>query len=101
MKINCIVCDEQVPGWPVEYLDDYSETYPLGGTVFRAYGNYGSTIFDPMDGSFIEIVICDSCLKRKFDSAYHGIDKQYTQDILQRRIEINNLINGLILDDLG
>ena len=42
---------------------------PSGGTVFRAYGNYGSTVYDPggsMLGSdrreWLEINICDNCL---------------------------------------
>lgn len=36
---------------------------PLGGTCFGTYGHYGSTVFDPVDGSKLEIVICDECLE--------------------------------------
>lgn len=32
-------------------------------TVFNAFGNYGSTMFDPMDSSYLEINICDECLE--------------------------------------
>lgn len=35
---------------------------PSGGVAFLSYGHYGSRTFDPMDGSFIELVICDSCI---------------------------------------
>lgn len=35
---------------------------PYGGLAVRAYGAYGSTIFDPMDDTYLEFVICDTCL---------------------------------------
>lgn len=35
---------------------------PMGGLAFMTYGHYGSTIFDPMDGSWLEIAVCDNCL---------------------------------------
>ncbi len=35
---------------------------PMGGTAFSTHGHYGSTVFDPMDGTALEIVICDKCL---------------------------------------
>lgn len=35
---------------------------PSDGTAFESSGHYGSTAFDPMDGSYIEINVCDRCL---------------------------------------
>lgn len=35
---------------------------PYAGTAFTSSGHYGSTIFDPMNASLIEINICDPCL---------------------------------------
>lgn len=47
---------------------------PTGGTSFATYGHYGSTLFDPVDGTFLEIAICDPCLKfgRFKDRVQHG-----------------------------
>jgi len=39
-----------------------AENQPYEGTAFTTHGHYGSTIFDPMDGQFLEINICDECL---------------------------------------
>lgn len=41
------------------------ENQPYNGTKFFSYGHYGSTYFDPMDGSCLEINICDQCLREK------------------------------------
>jgi len=36
---------------------------PYAGTTFISYGHYGSTVFDPMNGTtFLELNICDECL---------------------------------------
>lgn len=59
MKIpmNCILCGfefkQAVPG-------DINQ--PAQGVEFISYGHYGSTRFDPMDGSFLALNICDVCL---------------------------------------
>lgn len=36
---------------------------PNDAVCFLAPGQYGSTVFDPMDGSSLEINICDECLQ--------------------------------------
>lgn len=34
-----------------------------GGVTFETHGNYGSTVFDPVDATMsLVIVICDDCL---------------------------------------
>lgn len=38
---------------------------PSEGLAFVTPGHYGSTVFDPMDGTFLELAICDDCLKEK------------------------------------
>lgn len=35
---------------------------PSGACSFTTTGHYGTTVFDPMDGSMLEINICDDCL---------------------------------------
>lgn len=69
MRTNCIICKTGIENWDV-YNSSKSVIHPINGTAFRTYGHYGSTVFDPMDGSFLEIVICDNCLKDNIDYAY-------------------------------
>lgn len=51
--------------------------HPSGGVVFRGYGNYGSTVYDPVRGysgsrsEHLEINICDDCLKAAFTAVMH------------------------------
>lgn len=63
MKINCIICEKETPNLDEAYPEDKSEFHPADGTAFVTYGHYGSTVFDPMDGSKANIVICNDCLK--------------------------------------
>lgn len=55
--LSCLACGQQL-----ENIHEDCENQPSGGLAFRSYGHYGTTAFDPMDGSFIEITICDPCL---------------------------------------
>lgn len=60
--LNCLVCDR-----PLDNLFP-NEGYwnqPNGGLSFISQGQYGSTAFDPMDGTFLEINVCDACIKTK------------------------------------
>lgn len=59
--INCAVCKTG--------LENLADTFggvgyqPSGGTAFKSYGHYGSGSFDPMDGSYVEICLCDGCFE--------------------------------------
>lgn len=35
---------------------------PIGGLAFSTRGHYGSRYFDPMDGSYLELAVCDECV---------------------------------------
>lgn len=58
MTLSCIRCDKQLDP---ALTEDYNQ--PYAGTTFTTKGHYGSTFFDPMDGSSLEINICDACLE--------------------------------------
>lgn len=55
--VPCVICGKELQNVMVE-----AENQPHEGTAFTSYGHYGSTAFDPMNGSMIEINICDECL---------------------------------------
>jgi hypothetical protein len=46
-----------------EALPDHSENQPNDGVCAIINGNYGSTVFDPFDGTHLEICVCDPCLR--------------------------------------
>ena len=39
----------------------------MDGLHFRTYGHYGSTIFDPMDGTYLDVAICDECIMKNLN----------------------------------
>jgi hypothetical protein len=45
-------------------MEDEDISQPYDGLAFQSQGHYGSTVFDPMDGTYLEINICDECLLR-------------------------------------
>lgn len=59
-EIPCIICrkvlEEAMPG--------YSNNQPNDGLMCRTGGNYGSTVFDPVDGTNLYFLICDECMEK-------------------------------------
>ena len=99
MKTNCIICESEVDNWDIAYHDNDKVVHPIGGTVFRTYGHYGSTVFDPMDASYLEIVVCDPCLKSKPQFTYSGVNEKYKQELDEKRAEMNEFIDTILSDD--
>lgn len=58
--VSCIICDKSL-----DNVEETAENQPYGGTAFVTHGHYGSTSFDPFNGSMLEINICDKCLTKK------------------------------------
>jgi len=62
-KIACIVCAKELNNLDYDMKDGKKvEVHPMDGLHFRTYGHYGSTIFDPMDGTYLDLAICDKCI---------------------------------------
>lgn len=59
----CIVCGTKLGN---VFGDDIPcpHNQPSDGLAFSTRGHYGSTVFDPMDGSSLEINVCDPCLEK-------------------------------------
>lgn len=58
--LRCIRCDKQL----VNVESDGVQNQPNEGLAFSSDGHYGSTAFDPMDLSELEINVCDDCLRK-------------------------------------
>lgn len=56
-SLPCLVC-----GVKLLRVTDAAEGQPDDGVMLTTHGNYGSTIFDPMDGNFLLFNLCDECL---------------------------------------
>lgn len=57
----CLVC-----GCGLQACFDYV-AQPDDGVMCTTSGNYGSTVYDPMDGRFIGFNICDACFLKAGD----------------------------------
>lgn len=58
--IRCIVCKKAMKNIFSADEDNYNQ--PNDGLTFSTIGQYGSTVFDPMDSTFLEITVCDPCI---------------------------------------
>jgi hypothetical protein len=58
MTPPCIICEK-----PLSSFDEEGNQ-PNDGLEFFTRGHYGSTVFDPMDGSGLAINVCDDCLTK-------------------------------------
>ncbi len=63
-KIPCFVCGKALES---VFPDLYQ---PYDATSFVSYGHYGSTVFDPMDGTYLRIIICDEHLKERHEAVF-------------------------------
>jgi hypothetical protein len=82
MDMHCIVC-----GTELKPCFDGMPIPPLGATVFHAYGNYGSEVFDRMsfhdNDTYLEICICDACLRRKAELVIY-CERKVTKEVKER-----------------
>lgn len=65
-KAQCVCCGKWLSA---DFIDDdpLTITPVYDGLIFRATGNFGSTIFDPMPigvEEILQVVICDDCIKK-------------------------------------
>lgn len=71
-NLNCFRCDvaleDAIPGTEEHPV----ENQPYKGTVFVATGQYGSTAWDPFNGDWLELNICDDCLTSLPSRVLHG-----------------------------
>jgi hypothetical protein len=57
--VPCIRC-----GFELRHVfGDEEGNQPMRGLEFITQGHYGSTEFDPMDGTALAINVCDDCLR--------------------------------------
>jgi hypothetical protein len=45
---------------------------PHDALAFTTQGHYGTKVFDPMDGSWLELNICDGCITERQDRVLIG-----------------------------
>lgn len=67
-SLPCIVCGEVLRDTEVS---EEHNVIPYDGITFEGHGNYGSRLFDPLDGSYLIMVLCDSCAKERGDRIIH------------------------------
>lgn len=61
--LPCIVCGFQPKNAFGRHARPQDINQPYQAIVFTSHGQYGSTLFDEMDGSFLELNVCDDCVK--------------------------------------
>lgn len=71
--LPCIVCGVQP-----EAAAPGKSDLPYKATVFTSYGHYGSTVIDTMGEYFIEVNICDDCLRKSKDKIRQGSHERTT-----------------------
>lgn len=79
-NIQCFCCGRTLEAEPVE--NEPLTISPIyDGLIFRASGNFGSRIFDPISiEEYLQVIICDDCIKRnvKRVTRIHNIERVTT-----------------------
>ena len=61
LPVPCLRCGQPLEA-SMPSFEGETDNLPADATVFTSHGNYGSTVFDPMDSSTLIVNVCDSCL---------------------------------------
>ncbi len=57
MTKRCLICEREIQTDAISVC---------AATVWNSSGNYGSSVYDPIDGNtFLEAYVCDECLLQK------------------------------------
>ena len=69
--LPCFCCEKEIsPVFTRENNSSDINQQPDDAIGFVSNGNYGSTVFDPMEFSVIAINICDDCIKSKMEKSH-------------------------------
>ena len=63
-ELPCIICKKGLEHILKRELERLGCNQPGDGVVCHTHGNYGSTVFDEIDGHYLEFNICDECLTK-------------------------------------
>ena len=94
--MRCFICGRSIN---VSHGDMRANSWGCagGGVFLHGAGNYGSALFDPLDGpEYIRVVICDPCLRVRASRA-QVIIEGVSVDNGPRR-EVKNLIDYIDAD---
>lgn len=76
MTNRCLICEREIQTDAISVC---------GATVWHSPGNYGSAVYDPIDGStFLEAYVCDDCLQRK-KGLVQEVVVERTEKVVARR----------------
>jgi len=78
--LPCIACGRELEA--AFSASDRAERQPADAVMFYAYGQYGSTVFDPQDESQLQVNVCDPCLLERRDRVWHA------RYVRQRALEV-------------
>lgn len=78
MRLECVVCGSEMDN----FMSVEDGMQPTCGLAFETMGHYGSAYFDPMDGSKIELSICDPCVSKLVD---RGVARVYPHSRANRQ----------------
>jgi len=81
-RVSCFCCNGELV---VETPHNRLSTYPVyNGLIFRASGNFGTGLFDPLvtdRDERLEILICDTCIRKHSDKITRIFDVIHRTDV--------------------
>lgn len=98
-EICCFNCEQPLDTDKHVGLDNMHPW--VDGTIFDSSGNYGSTHWDEEGPRYLQIVICNDCLKSKAGLA-HVVEWRKQSVLMIRRVDFDTYHkeqNNLIKDD--
>ena len=80
---SCMICDKEILP---EFPEHPEINNPKDATVFTSVGNYGSSIFDGLGHAYLEVNICDDCMRKAIEK--RNILLRATNPYLKSSLEV-------------
>lgn len=78
--IPCLCCGKKLTN-----ITGDVQNQPEDGVTFTSPGTYGSRVFDPLDGTYLEVNVCDACLTQAKTKG-RVLTGQYAQAVIEEGV---------------
>lgn len=86
----CLICGTTL------YRVFYDEGQPNDGINITTHGNYGSTVWDDMEGQFLIFNICDECIKEGSEQGRIFVGRSYVNVMVDTAFGPNTTIYSVV-----
>jgi len=80
--LPCVVCGRVLQPVFADFATESGYVQPDDANTLSTTGTYGSTVFDPVDGTELHLNICDPCMVTAIEAGRTNLPSDYLRRAL-------------------